>query len=145
VATGPAQRIHVSDDPDRLCIAVPILPLPARLLLSVVLVVVYAGLFYLKGPRPGIFILIALTAPFALVLGWGSSCTTVTAQKIVSGFQIGPIPLRGRAFTRNGRKPVVILEGFVREQDAASAARTLAGRLNGHRPAQADPVTFTGD
>lgn len=174
--TAMGQRIHISDQPDRLSIAVPILPLVSRIILNTVYAGIVAGLLYLKGPRPGAFIVIAVTGYFALVLGWDSSSLTATAQQIIS--RIGPIPIPGghltidgtdvlslgttitrgaagrggryeryaiQAFTRCGHKPVVILEGFVRESDALSAARTLAQRLNAFRPAEANPVTFAED
>jgi len=173
VANRGAQRIHVSDRPDRRRIAVPILSPGLRVVLNTVYTLLVVFLFYIKGPRPGLFILIAVTGYFALALAWDSSRLTATAESIIS--RVGPIPIPGgrrtvdagavlslgtvlvrgvagrggryeryaiQAFTRYGHKPVIILEGFEREPDAASAARALAGRLNSFRSGPDDPVTF---
>jgi len=46
------------------------------------------------------------------------------------------------ACTRYGRKPVVLLEGFLREEDAAVAADILIRRLNLIRPPDLGPIDF---
>ncbi len=148
-------------------------PLMTAVMVSM-LAVCWGVLLVTEGAGPGMLAVLAVTGGFAWLIGFGSSCLSLTGDALVTCS--GPLPVDRRtraaadieelsctlvrtAAGRGGRseryaiaaqvrfggqKPATLLYGFLRQEDACEVARLLAERLNALRPGSNWPVTVTG-
>jgi hypothetical protein len=167
------RQYHVLETPDELQISVRFLhPAMTAVMLSV-LAIFWSALLFTKGARPALLVLMCATSLVAWVISFGKTwvslkpgrLTTYSAPIPVDRTTRNPSDIEelscllvraaaGRGGTSerysvvarsrsSGNKPITILYGFMKEDDARQAAGLLMGRLNSLRPPYANPVTIT--
>jgi hypothetical protein len=167
------RQYHVLETPDELKISVRFLHPGMTAVMLSVLAIFWSVLLFTNGASPALLVLMCVTSLVAWVISFGKtwvslkpgrlttysapipfdrsirnpsdledlSCMLVRAPAGRGGIsERYSVVARSRS---GGNKPIAILYGFVKEDDARQVARLLMGRLNSLRPPYANPVTVT--